>query len=98
MRGGGEEPVPTAAEIFPLCRNLLNHAGLKLFDSAVNCLRRSSSDREPWSLYVSIDPRFSAPRSTNAFRAMCRTRVSARFIFAGTRAKRQKRSEHNTII
>src|SRR5439155_814449 len=47
-----------------------NEPGLKLFDSAVNCLRRSSSHRKPWSLYVSIDPRFSAPRSTNAFRAI----------------------------
>jgi len=62
--------VPPAAEICFRSAALFNQPGLKLFDSAVNCLRRSSSDREPWSLYVSIDPRFSAPRSTNAFRAI----------------------------
>jgi len=68
LRGAGEEfGSDRDRNLLPLCRTLLNCAGLKLFHSAVNCLRRSLSDRKPWSLYVTIDPRFSAPRSTNAF-------------------------------
>ena len=71
MRGAGEEfGSDRGRNLLPLCRTLLNCAGLKLFDSAVNCLRRSLSDREPWSLYVSVDPRFSALRCTNAFREL----------------------------
>ena len=71
MRGAGEEfGSARGGNLLPLCRTLLNRAGLKLFDYALNCLRRSLSDREPWSLYVSIDTRFSAPRSTNAFREL----------------------------
>ena len=71
MRGAGEEfGSARGGNLLPLCRTLLNHAVLKPFDSAVNCLLRSSSDREPWSLYVTIDPRFSAPRFTNAFREL----------------------------
>jgi len=53
MRGAGEEfGSARGGSLLSLCRTLLNHAG---------------TDRKPWSLYVSIDPRFSAPRSTNAF-------------------------------
>ena len=71
MRGAGEEfGSARSGSLLPLCGTLLNYAGLKLFDSAVNCLRRSLSDPEPWSLYVSSDRRFSAPRSTNAFREL----------------------------
>jgi len=59
MRGAGEEfGSARGGNLLPLCRTLLNCAGLKLFDYALNCLRRSLSDREPWSLFVSIDPAF----------------------------------------
>ena len=48
MRGAGEEfGSARGGSLLSLCRTLLNHAG---------------TDRKPWSLYVSVDPRFSALR------------------------------------